>query len=418
MLPPFSGVATSQSVVNNNQLQVGDVNSDQTLNVVVSVGDSSSVSTATGNSLTAATVSGSLDVETIQVLNGNSTGGASGNVSAVSHVNITTDGGPQTTVTAAATGNTLEADSLEGGPLTGNYSQSVVVTPGFITSEYDFNAAAAQTGGASVSSQAIANSMGFAVSDTTGNVTTEQDNNATVDAEGGSEVGGGSGATLQFTGGTAQFSTTAVGNNLTATGTGVTSQTINVTQSSNGPLTQSGNFVNTGNAQTLEGDAIATSNNVAITNTAGALSVTNAQTNTTPFTFADSVASSFEFGSGQATADGVGNSVLAGNFGPSTVLNNTQVNSGGIEATASFTGDNGFDATSSATAMGNAAIGFACSQCGGVISVTNNQTSTGGGVEAISNTTLTNVGGSNRNSTGISTAVGNSATFYVSKPNN
>jgi hypothetical protein len=99
------------------------------------------------------------------------------------------------------------------------------------------------------------------------------------------------------------------------------------------------------------------------------------------------------------------------------MLNNTQVNTGGIEASASFTGDNGFDASSSATAMGNAVIGFACSQCGGVINVTNSQTTSGGGVEAVSSTTVTNINGNNRSTSGISTAVGNSATFYVSKPN-
>jgi hypothetical protein len=130
------------------------------------------------------------------------------------------------------------------------------------------------------------------------------------------------------------------------------------------------------------------------------------------------VATDFQFGTGQATALGVGNSVLAGNQGPSTDLNNLQLNTGGIEAEASFTGDNGYDATSSATAMGNAAIGYACSQCGGVININNNQTTSGGGVEASSSTTITNLGGSNRSSTGIATAVGNSATFYVSKPSN
>ena len=129
-----------------------------------------------------------------------------------------------------------------------------------------------------------------------------------------------------------------------------------------------------------------------------------------------SVATDFQFGTGQATALGVGNSVLAGNQGPSTELDNTQVNTGGIQAQASFTGDNGFDATSSATAMGNAAIGYACSQCGGVISINNSQVTSGGGVEADSSTTITNTAGSARSATGIATAVGNSATYYVSRP--
>jgi hypothetical protein len=419
MLPPFSGVATSQSTVDNNQVQSGDVLSTQTLNVVDTTGASTSIATATGNSLNAGTEAGSLDVQTVQTGNVASPG----NVTATSHVFVTTNAGSLTTVNASATANTVEADSVEGGPLTGNFTQSTIpnIT---VKSEYDFNAAAAQTGAASVSSQAIGNSLGFGLSDASSNVTTNQTNNATIDAEGGSEVGGGSGATLQYTPGTAAFSATAVANNLTATGTGVSSQTINTTQTASGPLVQAGNFANVGNGQTIEGDATATANNVAISNQGGALVVNNTQTNSSgdpanpTFVFADSVASGFEFGSGQATADGVGNSVLAGNQGPSTELNNVQVNNSGIEANASFTGDNGFDATSSATAMGNAAIGFACSQCGGVINVTNSQTTSGGGVEAFSSTTTNNTTGSNRSTTGISTAVGNSATFYVSKPTN
>jgi hypothetical protein len=168
-----------------------------------------------------------------------------------------------------------------------------------------------------------------------------------------------------------------------------------------------------GNAQTIEGDATVTANNIAITNQADALNVVTNQSNAS-FTFADSVATGFEFGDGQATAFGVGNSMLAGNFGPSTTVNNTQVNTGGIEANASFTGDNGFDASTSATAMGNAAIAFACSQCGGVINITNSQTTSGGGVEANATTNITTQG---RSVSSVATAVGNNATFYVSRPN-
>jgi hypothetical protein len=415
MLPPFSGVATSQSVVTNSQSLQNDVTSDQTLNVVDTSGAVSSVATSTGNNLLAATVNGSLDVESMQTMPGNVTG----NVSAVSHTFITTNAGDVTSL-AAATGNTAEGDSdgsQGGGPLTGNFTQSAAASWN-VKSETDFQAPLAQASSASVSSQAIANSLGFNVTDTSSNVTTNQTNSALIDAEGGSEVGGGSGATLQFTGGTAAFSTTAVGNNLTATGTGDASQTIDATQLANGPLVQAAGFVNVGNGQTVEGDATATANNLAVTNTEGPLVVTNNQTNDTNFTFADSVASDFQFGTGQATAFGVGNSALAGNQGPSTDLNNVQVNNGGIQAVASFTGDNGFDATSSATAMGNAAIGFACSQCGGVINIANNQTTTGGGVEADSTINITNINGNNRSTTGIATAVGNNATFYVSKPTN
>ena len=78
----------------------------------------------------------------------------------------------------------------------------------------------------------------------------------------------------------------------------------------------------------------------------------------------------------------------------------------------SAAGNNGYDATSSATAMGNAATAFACSDCGGAINITNSQTNSGG-VSAVSTLSIT---GANRSVTGVATAVGNNATFYVSKP--
>ena len=397
MLPPLSGAAISQSVVTNNQSLQTDVTSDQTLTVVDTSGPVSSVATSTGNNLLAATANGSLDVESAQTMPGNVTG----NVSAVSHMFVTTAAGDITQL-AAATGNTAEGvtdGSQGGGPWSAPTCWSSLSS-------------------ASIASQAIANSLGFAVTDASSNVTTSQTNSATVDAEGGSELNGGSGATLGFTAGTVAYSTTAVANNLTGTGTGNASQTIDATQVANGPLVQAAGFVNVGNGQTVQGDATATDNNLAVTNTQGPLVVTDTQTNNTHFTLAESVATDFQFGTGQATAFGVGNSALAGNLGPSTDMNNTQVNTGGIQAIASFTGDTGFDATSSATAMGNAAIGFACSQCGGTININNSQVTSGGGVEADSTTTVTNATGNARSATGIATAVGNNATYYVSRPNN
>jgi hypothetical protein len=405
----LSGVAISQSVVQNDQVLLNDSLASQTMNVVTVTGPVSSVATATGNNLTGATELGSLDIESTQSMPGNVTG----NVSAVSHVLIGQSAGDVSSL-AAATGNTAEGDSDNGGALTGNFTQSAAST-WTVKSETDFQAPAAQATSASIASQAIANSIGLNVTNAASNVTTNQTNSAHIDAEGGSEVDGGSGATLDFTAGTVAYSTAAVANNLTGTGTG-SSQTLNATQVANGDLVQAAGFINVGEGQTVQGDATATVNNVAVLNTGGSLVVVNNQENDTHFTHAQSVATDFQFGTGQATALGVGNSVLAGNQGPSTELDNTQVNTGGIQAQASFTGDNGFDATSSATAMGNAAIGYACSQCGGVISINNSQVTSGGGVEADSSTTITNTAGSARSATGIATAVGNSATYYVSRP--
>ena len=131
------------------------------------------------------------------------------------------------------------------------------------------------------------------------------------------------------------------------------------------------------------------------------------------YTRGQAVVTSYEFGTGSASAYGVGNSVLVGNSGQLMTLDNTQTNTGGgIEVIASFTGNNGYDASSNATAMGTAVTGYACSNCGGVMNVKNTQTS-GADVSASSTTTTT---AGNRSVTGSATAVGNNATFYVSKP--
>ncbi len=127
---------------------------------------------------------------------------------------------------------------------------------------------------------------------------------------------------------------------------------------------------------------------------------------------ANSVVTGFQFGSGQASASGVGNSLMAANDGLATEVSNRQSNTNGTEATASFTGGAGFDAAASATAIANSATAFACSDCGGVLSVSNSQTNTGG-VGAAASATIT---GSNRSVSGVATAVGNNASFYVSKP--
>ena len=118
MLPPLSGVAISQSVVQNDQVLLNDSLASQTMNVVTVTGPVSSVATATGNSLTAATELGSLDIESTQSMPGHVTG----NVSAVSHVLIGQSAGDVSSL-AAATGNTIEGDSDNGGALTGNLTQ-------------------------------------------------------------------------------------------------------------------------------------------------------------------------------------------------------------------------------------------------------------------------------------------------------
>ena len=396
LTPPLSAVAISQSTVSNLQVDLGDVTASQpALNVTVATDSTTATTVASGNTDTNSTVNGSLDVQSTQVVGAN--------VAASTTVNVASDAGAQTTLTTSATGNEIDAGSFEGGgPLTGTLNQTA--GPVQIRADSTFNGTNAQTGNGSMSVQAIGNTAGVTVQDTSANVTINQTSTAQTEADGA--------ATLLYTPGTVTASAVAVSNDMSAVGTGNASQSLNVTQSMSGPLTQATQSFNVGNGQTVITSASASSNNISISNENGPLNVVDNQTNTS-FTFAQAVGSSFEFGTGQTIASGVGNSVLAGNAGQQMSIDNTQSNVGnGTVVNASFNGNNGFDASSSATAMGNAVTGFACSDCGGVVNVSNNQTNTA----QVAATSTLGVTGPNRSVNGTAIAVGNNATFYVSKP--
>ena len=110
-------------------------------------------------------------------------------------------------------------------------------------------------------------------------------------------------------------------------------------------------------------------------------------------------------------ARSVANETVAGNNDIYLKLDNTQLNTGGVEATATYVGVNGYDTYVGADAVGNAVTGYGCSKCGGDVNITNNQTNTGN-VTATTNATI----GAGRTAVVGANAVGNTATFYVSRP--
>ncbi len=77
----------------------------------------------------------------------------------------------------------------------------------------------------------------------------------------------------------------------------------------------------------------------------------------------------------------------------------------------------GYDLSSTSTAMGNAVTGYACSACGGVMNITSSQSNTAD-VGATAGIPYAGTNGTVRSAVSAATAVGNSATFYVSKPSN
>ena len=390
------GTATSQSTVDNTQVQLGDVFATGTLNVVTNTGDTTAVTTATGNGLTGSVITGGVNIQSTQ--------SSAAAVAAQSTINVANDAGPSLTSTTAATGNTGDAGISGGGTLSGSFIQTTSGGP--ITGEDQINGADAQTVEAAQAVQAIGNSQGFGATGSTVNATVSQTNGADTTANGGTVYG--------YVADQGSFSAAAVGNNVTSVGVANSVQTLGITQRNTGALVQGAQFTNLGNSQDTNTSATATANNFNATNEQGAFVVGVDQGNDA-FVHAQSVETSFEFGGATVSAYGVGNSTFAGNTGTSINLTNTQVNgAGGVESTASFTGDNGFDAFTSATAMGNAATGFACSTCGGVMSVHNSQTNNGDAAA----TATTSITTSARSVRGTATAVGNNASFYVTQPGN
>jgi len=186
-----------------------------------------------------------------------------------------------------------------------------------------------------------------------------------------------------------------------------------VGQTNNGAVTEGAMFANFGQSEVTETSANATGNNANITNTDGTLQV-SANQNNQSFVHAESVETSFLYGGATVDAEGVGNSVVAANVGPSVGLDNVQLNgAAGVESSASFQGDTGFGHLGQLQRRWQRRDRFACSACGGVMNVQNSQTNLGD----VSSTSSIGLTGSARSVRGSATAVGNTATFYVSQPN-
>ena len=390
----WSGTATSQSTVGNDQVQGGNVTASQQLDVVTDSSDTTAITTATADSFIGSVVTGSLDVLSSQ--------SGTGNIAASTVINVANDAGPTTQSATAATGNSGSAVILGGGALSGGFLQTSASAT--VDAESQINAANAQTANAAFSVQAGGNVQVLGSTDSAIGASVSQSNSSTVTANGGVVFGD---VSDQGT-----FAAVGAGNSMTSVGEGASAQAIDVSQTNTGTVTQGAMFANFGSSGITDTSSVGTGNSATITNTEGGLAVTTSQDNQS-FVHGQSVETSFDWGGATVSAQATGNEAVAANVGPSLSLNNTQLNGAqGVESSASFQGDTGFDTFVSSSATGNSVTGFACSACGGVMNVTNNQTNLG---DAAASTQI-GLTGSARSVSGVATAVGNTATFYVSSP--
>jgi hypothetical protein len=258
-------------------------------------------------------------------------------------------------------------------------------------------------GGASVGVTAIANTTSMAASASHVSGIVIQRSEAGVRAENFAET--------RYIPATAEFISQSVANT-TALNSGLaSSQDLTIRQRSAGDAVTASTSANAANAWDLAGRARATANQTLLYNDGGSVVATTDQSNLSRVR-ASATVTSYDWGAAAAVAAGTGNEVVAGNNDVYLEIDNSQVNSGGVEVTAGFAGTQGYDVRVNAEAVGNAVTGYACSVCEGVMDVTNTQTNAG----PVSSRATTDIRGSGRSVVTGATATGNSATFYVSRP--
>ncbi len=392
----LSGVATSQttssSPVLNSQINLGEIFSEQTLNVqTVSEGvTASTLAHANGMSVGVTNADGAVTSDQTN----------SGVVYGHTVVNVGADAGAASAVRTTAVGNSA-AMGASNGTISGF---SVQTNTAEVTARGQVEAHEASAADLTVSTLAMGNTHGVTLDNSAVGARISQSNQANVLADGGAIVG--------YVSGTSAVTATTTGNNINVAGGNQSAARLITDQANTAEVTQASKFTAYGNSYLSATVATATGNNLSADNEGPLLDVTSNQWNTS-YVRGQAEGTSYLYGAAQTGAYAVGNSSQVNNVGTEVVLDNLQTNTGGgVEAVASFAGTDGYDSVTTATAMGNAVSGYACSRCNARMSVNNNQTNSAD-IGASSSTTISSSG---RQVTGVSTAIGNNAGFTVGSP--
>lgn len=217
-------------------------------------------------------------------------------------------------------------------------------------------------------------------------------------------------ADVQYIPAPATFSSQAVANAVQTNTTGASHQDLAIRQSNAASTTEARTDVYVDNGWDLTIGANAGANQAITANAGGSMLIQTDQANAGRVRADARVQTNLQ-GQTVLAARSVANETVAGNNDIYLKLDNTQLNTGGVEANATYVGVNGYDAYVGSDAVGNAVTGYACSQCGGDVNVNNTQTNSGN-VTATTNATVS----SGRTAVVGANAVGNSASFYISRP--
>ncbi len=383
--------AQDGSVVLNEQMLFGDVFAGQRLNVVEANQQVTVSNTALGNQ-----INGGAEGRDITLRNTQSSHGA---IAAQTNINTGYEvSGRVTAVTqarsneasAAANNAALELDSRQ-------YTYGSTVSQTALE-----NPDARLTGGIQATSASYSNNVLAGGTNTFVSGTIQQ--RATGDTRAGTYV------PAHYIPGTAYIVADAAANTAQLSSNGSSGQRVEVRQLAEG-WTAAETASSAGNTWVSTTVSTAAANRITANNAGGSQVITTDQTNTGGVS-SRATTHAYDFGDLRAMADGAGNQAYVGNQDIWVEIDNTQMNSGGVAVEVELTGYNGYDAYTGANAVGNSVTGFACSDCGGIMNGRNNQTNTGN----VSATATTNIVGQGRAVITGTTATGNSANFYVSRP--
>ncbi len=381
------------SLVLNQQLQLGDVFSHQTLNVVDAQEQVTVSTSAQGNSASGAVENGSITVQSDQDMRGD----------AVASTEMTMGGDTWGGVNATtqAQGNYLAVSAYDA-ELTVDATQSN--TGGLVSATSRLGDDDARLlGGAYINASAISNTTALYGEGSFVEGSIDQSSSATVRAYNRIET--------QYIPAGAVIDAQAVVNAVQSTSGQTSGQNLAMVQTSTGDFVEAESSANSGNAWDLAGRARASANQAVLYNEGGSV-VASARQDNTAFVRAAATTTAYDYGRAEAHARGAANELSVGNNDIYVEIDNSQFNSGGVDVTATFSGTNGYDVYVGADAVGNRVTGYSCSDCGGYLEASNSQ-SNGGDVSATANTA---VAGSTRSVITGANAVGNSASFYVSRP--
>jgi hypothetical protein len=384
--PAFAQTTTPTAL--NGQLNWGDVVADINVVTLDDARSAAAVATAAGNSVSGANVKGGLDAASEQTMSGATFAYATLSGGNVTHANAMSTAQANTLQAQTTNGalNMTAAQIADGGDALARSRVTIrnAKTLSAVSRVASNNAAtAAEHGELNVALTQSASNSAYAITDDDACCT-------------GHTAAGASAAINAWS---SSSSTSTVNAQYKQTSTGAASEaTTDVYQN---------------RAYSVTAATTAAANSASIANEWGYAQIRGRQTSSTNVKVDTRVTLLDLSGTTSISAYGVGNSTLATNVGSDMVVDVAQLNTGGVDANAQFTGasfDHG-DVVLASTAIGNGFTGSVCSQCGdaalsGAVSQTN-----GGNIISTGSITANGAGAI----IGSASAIGNSASFITTQ---